>query len=207
MKNRVNPKGEIFESIARGTLMGNRGVLHDRNGIIRSWKSTAWITCRLDYKNNKRTIMAPGRYTELFFLDEATSFSAGHRPCSLCRYNEANHFKNLWKVTFHADRNTGYEEIDKWLHFDRITEMGLKKSFEETFSNLPNGSFVKLTYDSGEFYLKYDKYLLRWSEYGYDEKITVSVDYVLVVLTPRSIIEIFKAGYLPTIHQSGLQLL
>ena len=27
--------------------------------------------------------MAPGRFTELFFLDEATAFAAGHRPCAL----------------------------------------------------------------------------------------------------------------------------
>ena len=26
--------------------------------------------------------MAPNRYTELFFLDEATGLAAGHRPCA-----------------------------------------------------------------------------------------------------------------------------
>ena len=34
--------------------------------------------------------MQPGRFTELFFLDEATAFAAGHRPCALCRQRIAN---------------------------------------------------------------------------------------------------------------------
>ena len=36
-------------------------------------------------KDRHRKLMQPGRYTELFFLDEATAYAAGHRPCAECR--------------------------------------------------------------------------------------------------------------------------
>jgi methylphosphotriester-DNA--protein-cysteine methyltransferase len=40
--------------------------------------------------------MTPGRYTELFFLDEATALAAGHRPCAECQRARFNHFREIW---------------------------------------------------------------------------------------------------------------
>jgi len=72
-QNRVTPFGEIVGVPDRGTLMGNRGVLHDITQTIRrSWQLKRWILCLTEFKNRRRTIMTPGWYTELFFLDEAT---------------------------------------------------------------------------------------------------------------------------------------
>jgi hypothetical protein len=71
LQNRVNPRGEICFSERRGTLMGNRGNLHNENKeIVRKTKITGWVTCLLDFKGRKRQVMAPGRYTELFFLKD-----------------------------------------------------------------------------------------------------------------------------------------
>jgi hypothetical protein len=82
-QNRVTPFGEIIATPELGTLMGNRGVLHDRHGTIRrNWKGTRWIICLLDFKQRKQAVMKPGCYTQLFFLDEATALAAGHRPCA-----------------------------------------------------------------------------------------------------------------------------
>ena len=40
-----------------------------------------WIGCRLEFRGWKRTqLLQPGRFTELFFLDEATAFAAGTAP-------------------------------------------------------------------------------------------------------------------------------
>ena len=81
LQNRVTPTGEIVADPARGTLMGNRGILHDasrRLGAAR-WRHQHWISCRLSFKGRRRAVMAPHRYTELFFLDEATALAAGHR--------------------------------------------------------------------------------------------------------------------------------
>src|SRR6202021_3167843 len=81
LQNRVDPFGTIFRTPARGTMMGNRGgALHniDRE-IVRSYKSRRWIACVLEFRGRYRKVMSEGRYTELFFLDEAAAFAAGHR--------------------------------------------------------------------------------------------------------------------------------
>ena len=97
MQNRVNPYGKIIETEARGAWMGNRGLLHNENKeIVRPYKLKAWITCLLQFKGRQREIMSPNRYTELFFLDEATALAAGHRPCFECRKEDYNKFKSLW---------------------------------------------------------------------------------------------------------------
>ncbi len=75
-----------YRKPARGTLMGNRGILHDDQGlIIRPFTHRVWVTCLLEFKGRHRQVMTPGRYTHLFFLDEATALAAGHRPCGECR--------------------------------------------------------------------------------------------------------------------------
>src|SRR4051812_28636843 len=99
LQNRVDPYGAMFVSTARGTLMGNRGgALHnDRRLIVRQFKGHRWITCLLQFKGRRRLVMSPGRYTELFFLDEAVSLAAGHRPCAECRRERFNAFRDGWK--------------------------------------------------------------------------------------------------------------
>jgi len=77
-QNRVTPLGNIIATTDRGTLMGNRGCLHNEHQqLVHLYKSKAWIFCQLKFKGNQRTIMSPNCYTELFFLDEATALSAG----------------------------------------------------------------------------------------------------------------------------------
>ena len=87
-QNRVTPWGEIISTPARGMFMGNRGgCMHDAGGELRvaRWRSAQWIVCLLEFKGRRRAVMTPGRYTELFFLDEATALAAGHRPCAECQ--------------------------------------------------------------------------------------------------------------------------
>ena len=96
-QNRVTPFGEIVASSARGTLMGNRGCLHDASGrIVRQTRVNAWIYCLLEFKGRHRAVMSPGKYTELFFLDEATALAAGHRPCFECQRPRAEEFMRCW---------------------------------------------------------------------------------------------------------------
>jgi len=94
LQNRVTPLGELIADPARGLVYGNRGCLHDDRGEIRRRYATRrWIACRLEFKGWHRTaLMQPGKFTELFFLDEATAFAAGHRPCALCRREDYRRF-------------------------------------------------------------------------------------------------------------------
>src|ERR1700744_4016889 len=113
-ENRVTPLGHLIATPARGTMMGNRGVLHDDVGRIRRlWALKRWIVCVLEFRGRHRTVMSPGRYTELFFLDEATAFAGGFRPCAECRHRRYVDFRDAWKTT--AGRPSAVE-IDERLH-------------------------------------------------------------------------------------------
>ena len=97
LQNRVDPYGKLHAIAARGAWMGNRGILHDdEKRIVAPWRLKRWITCALTFRGRKRQVFAPHRYSELFFLDEATSFAAGHRPCAECRRERYNEFRAAW---------------------------------------------------------------------------------------------------------------
>jgi hypothetical protein len=82
-QNRVDPYGELHAVPTRGAWLGNRGILHDdAQRIVVPWRLKRWLICTLHFKDRHRAVFTPHRYSELFFLDEATAFAAGHRPCA-----------------------------------------------------------------------------------------------------------------------------
>ncbi|OQP44773.1 hypothetical protein A4H97_10450 [Niastella yeongjuensis] len=198
LQNRVNPLGEIISTKARGAWMGNRGLLHnDKQEIVRPFRLPAWITCVLAFKNRKRIVMSPGLYTELFFLDEATAFSAGHRPCKECRRNDHLRFKKYWLLGnpgYDFNEKTSITEIDKIIHRERLGVNNTKVTFLAEISELPDGTFILL--DEKPFLIKGD-WLYAWTPAGYDTGIIKPGKLEVTVLTPASIVSAFKAGYLP----------
>lgn len=205
LTNRVTPDGHIIATSARGTLMGNRGgMMHrlDKTLGPRQWVSKAWITCRLSFKGRWREVMGPNSYTELFFLDEATSFAAGHRPCYECRRHDAVSFAELW-----AECNgTGHgrakaSAMDTVLHSERLTVRSQKATFSAVVGDLPTGAFVRHTNGA---YLVIGGRLFRWSPEGYTAAIEVPGDLMVEVLTPASTIAVFRAGYDADVHESAL---
>ena len=98
LQNRVDAFGELIAVDARGTLLGNRGGrFHCDDRTLGKWRhiSRSWICCRLEFNGRRRDVWGK-YYTELFFLDEVTAFSAGHRPCFECRRKDAETFAALW---------------------------------------------------------------------------------------------------------------
>lgn len=201
MQNRVNAFGEIIETKARGAWMGNRGLLHnDARQIVRAYKLKAWIICLLEFKGRHREIMTPRLYTELFFMDEATAFAAGHRPCFECRRSDYNRFKEYWlkgNPEYHFSLSTSINEIDKILHNERMNEDGSKKLYTANIQSLPNGTFISV---DDKAYLIAGKYLHLWSVDGYTNKSMINGNDTVNVLTPKSIVNAFKAGYTPQIN-------
>jgi len=199
LQNRVDPYGQLIKTKARGACMGNRGVLHNHaQTILRPFKLKAWITCRLEFKGRKRPIMAPDRWTELFFLDEATAFAAGHRPCCECRRDDFNRFKHAWlkgNPEYNFNGKTSIREIDKIIHQERLDRTGLKVTFNEKTAGIPDGSFV--LFDHSPFLVWKNK-LFQWSPFGYEKGIAIPEIDELPVLTPRSVVNAFRAGYIPT---------
>jgi hypothetical protein len=195
MRNRVNPYGEIIETKARGSLMGNRGLLHDpAQHIVRSYKLKAWITCLLQFRGRHREIMTPNRYTELFFLDEATAFAAGHRPCFECRRDDFNRFKTLWiksNPEYNFPAKTSIEAIDKILHHERMNDDGSKRMYKANINSLPDGTFIALENDP---YLIAGGYIYLWTPGGYTKKKSLP-EGEADVLTPKSIVNTLRVGY------------
>ncbi len=204
LQNRVDPLGNIIKTSARGAWLGNRGVLHDeRREIRRSFKHKAWIICVLEFKGRKRVVMTPNRWTELFFLDEATAFSAGHRPCFECRRAAASSFKSFWisgNPEYHFTEASSIADIDAILHRERIglQEGGVLR--EEDISDLPVGSFV--LYQDRPFVVT-ETLLFPWSPFGYGEGIERSGLGHVRVLTPGSVVNAFRAGYVPQVAAKG----
>ena len=120
LQNRVTPLGELIADPARGLVYGNRGCLHDDEGTIRRRHPTRrWIACRLEFRGWERgPMLQPGKFTELFFLDDATALAAGHRPCALCRREDYNRLLELWRE-LHPGQ-LGADAIDLQLHGERL---------------------------------------------------------------------------------------
>lgn len=197
LQNRVNPFGEIVVYPERGMFTGNRGILHDDSGQLtnRRWTTDAWITCLLEYKDWRRVVMAPGTYTHLFFLDEATAFAAGHRPCGECRRADFQQFKFLWQVG-NNQIITRIQELDRVLHTERVNRKKEKVTYPAPLDTLPDGTFITL--DDAAFLVWQDA-LWRWTPGGYTERRARAKGAQVTVLTPRSIVNTLTAGYIPVV--------
>ena len=135
-RNRVTPYGEIVRSPLRGRWMGNRGCLHREHDIVRPWNGKRWIICALEFKGWVAPKWAPGRWTALFFYDEAVAFAAGHRPCALCRRTAYLRYRDALGAP-------GADAIDARLHDERRDGRG-KRVHAIAWRDVPNGAFVEI---------------------------------------------------------------
>jgi len=189
LQNRVTPLGDLIADPARGLVYGNRGCLHDTAGRIRRrWATRRWIACRLEFKDWHRSpLMQPGKFTELFFLDEATAFAAGHRPCALCRRKDYNHFLELVDAS-------GADAIDLRLHEERL------QRFHQAPARLPDGAFVL---DGDEPCLVRGDALLPWTPAGYGPP---RKQKRAALITPPSLVEVLRSGWagaVPLMHPTA----
>ncbi len=204
-QNRVNPFGELIVTDARGAFMGNRGgALHNDQGELtdRRWTSSRWIICLLEFKERRRPLMAPGCYTELFFLDEATALAAGHRPCAECRREDFKCFKKAWlkgNPEYGFADNVKIGEIDKVLQQERVTRTREKVTFPVELGSLPEGTFVSLPSDPESAYLVWRGELRSWSPGGYGQVVQRPGEFLVDVLTPASTVNAIRAGYVPQV--------
>ena len=197
LQNRVTPLGELVADTARGLVYGNRGCLHDDDGRIRRrFAGKRWIACRLAFRGWQRgPLLQPGRFTELFFLDEATAFAAGHRPCALCRREDYRRLADLWR-SLHPGQ-VGADAIDAQLQGERVDRVTRERRLHELpFAEVPDGAFV-LSQD--EPCLLFDGRLLRWSAAGYATARTRPRAGRVLVITPPSLVAVLRAGWHPAV--------
>jgi hypothetical protein len=206
-QNRVTPFGEIIATPERGTFLGNRGILHDADGRIRrKWALKRWIVCVLEFRGRTRTVMSPNRYTELFFLDEATALAAGHRPCAECRHARFIDFCMAWKAAHRGSKNSrrpSADEMDDCLHAERVSPDRSKRAHPASLHGLPDGVFVMLPDKQDEAWLLWKDHILKWSPAGYTQRRPRPKNLSVRLLTPPSTVAAIRAGYAPEIHASA----
>jgi hypothetical protein len=204
-QNRVTPFGALISTPARGTLMGNRGCLHDAEGRIRrGFVGTRWIACVLQFKGRRRPIMTPGQYTELFFLDEATALAAGHRPCMECQRGRYLAFRAHWLAANPSLATSPVPlvaEVDGVLHAERIVDRHDKRTYTEQAAHLPEGAMV--ADPEGRAWLVRGDRLLQWTPDGYGRARPRPRSGPMTVLTPPSIVRALAHGYPVEIHASA----
>jgi hypothetical protein len=199
LPNRVTPFGVMEASPARGSFMGNRGCLVDGRGrLVRRWRGERWLICRLEFRGRRRyPLMAPGRYTELFFMDEATALAAGHRPCRECRRVDLETFRTAW-LNVHPDDAGSLTVLDRRLHGQRTAGVPWSARCE----TLPDGAMVALR---GAAWLVLGGSVLAWSHAGYTScrpRPSGAVD----VITPPSTVAVLACGWTPHLHPSAYAL-
>ena len=198
-QNRVAPDGTLIAVPDRGLFWGNRGGLHDPAGrLVRYSRGRAWAICVLEFKGRRRQLWAPGRLTELFFLDEATGLAAGHRPCGECRYRDHQAFKRCWALAF-GGGVPGVAEIDARLLVDRMLRPGVRRSYTAALPELPDGVMISV---GGRPWLVWGGELRAWTPGGYRDAVMRqdAPSAPVTVITPRATVAVLAAGYRPVIH-------
>ena len=203
LRNRVTPAGEIVADPSRGLVMGNRGCLHGQGRDIGGsrWRSKLWICCVLDWKDVRRDPMPPGRWTALFFTDEATALSAGHRPCAYCRRRDFLDFAEAWREAQRLARRPWARDMDAALHRERVDRARRQLTHRAPASGLPDGVMIRA---GGVVGLLIGGQLRPWSFQGYGVPAGARVAGVVEVLTPPSTVAAITAGYRPLVHPSAL---
>jgi hypothetical protein len=201
LQNRVTPLGDIVAAAERGLFTGNRGIIHDpktRTLERRRWTSQAWLICALHWREVRRTVMGPGSWTELFFLDEATALAAGHRPCFECRRAAAQAFQDRFPRADEAGKPRA-RDIDRVLHAQRL-DHGRKRlhALPTRAASLPDGTMVL---QQGAPHLVLDGLARAWSLAGYGRP-NPALDSAQLI-TPPATVATLGAGYRPELHPSA----
>lgn len=186
LQNRVLPTGEITTLPFRGSLTGNRGILHGPDRVLaRASQHIHWIACTLHWQGRRREPMTGRKWTELFFWDEAVALAAGHRPCAYCRRADFRAWRAAWADAFGACPPAAV--MDRLLQASR-RDGRAQRTHRADAATLPDGAFV-----AGPA-LVWQGALHPWSPDGYDGPRPM-IPGEATVLTPAVTVAVLRAGY------------
>ncbi len=199
-RNRVTPTGEIVAIALRGAWTGNRGVLHRDRDIVRFHAGNLWITCALTFRGRWRPQWRPGRYTSLFFHDEAVSLAAGHRPCAECRRPAYRAYRDAWAAGL-GEPVPSADRMNRQLHAERIVPGTHRRRLHRVpWQELPTGAFALL--DAGPA-LVLEGSVVPWTHAGYGAAGRRPASGFADVLTPPATLAVLRAGYGVQIDESA----
>jgi hypothetical protein len=124
--------------------------------------------------------------------------ACGH-VCAECRRERYNAFKDAWQLAHRLDGPPFADDMDLELHPARI-DRRKKVTYEVALDSLPDGCFVQI---QGSAYLVWRDALLLWTPEGSAGRDARPNDPIVMVLTPGPIVECFRQGYRPEIHETA----
>ena len=206
-RNRVDPWGDLHAVPERGLLTGNRGCLVDDHGeITRHHRGNLWITCVTEYQDWRHPLDAPGRWTPVFFLDDAVALAAGHRPCGLCRRTDYLAYGNA-VVRPHVGPVPHAVELNRRLAIERLRRgRGLERATDRItwragLETLPEGTVI-LDDDMGAQLVLEDR-LMSFTFGGWSDPRPRLRGETVVVLTPPTSVAALRHGFEPLLHPSA----
>ncbi|MGH7003970.1 MAG: hypothetical protein ACREIP_08485 [Alphaproteobacteria bacterium] len=161
----------------------------------------------LQFKGRRRMLLQPGRYTELFFLDEATALAAGHRPCGECRLEDLRRFGAAWPHKRARRRFALAPEIDAVLARERSDQSDPLRVEWIDPAHPPADGVIFVFMDDGPDgpVLCARGALWRWTPTGYEGPLPWARRRKVLMLTPYSTIRTIENGYRPQIHPSAIR--
>lgn len=191
----MTPFGTIVAIEQRGRFLGNRGSLHRGHEVVRPWQGRRWITCALAFKGWVAPRWEPGRYTALFFWDEAVALAAGHRPCALCRRDDFTRWMDGWEAA--TGGRPGVDAVDRVLHAERV-EGRAPRLHRRPWQDLPAGAYVAV---DDVAHLVLEDRLLPWrpTPEGHGPPAARPSVGDAALLTPPSTVAVLAAGYRPSL--------
>jgi hypothetical protein len=208
LRNRVDPFGDLHAAAGRGLLTGNRGCLvNERGEVVRHHGSSLWIACRLEYRGWRHPLVAPKRWTPIFFLDDAVALAAGHRPCALCRRDAYESFRDAVSVAIGVQTPLLASDLNRRLATERhVPGRGLARAADRRTWTAPIGDLpvatVILDAERQSRLVLADR-TMAFTFDGWRDPIRRPRRGEVVVLTPPTSVSALANGHRPLLHPTA----
>lgn len=208
LRNRVDPWGDLHAVAERGLLTGNRGCLVDDDGkVVRHHRGSLWIACVTEFRGWRSPLARPGRWTPIFFLDDAVALAAGHRPCGLCRRPAYESYRRAVATGLEAPNLPSAQDLNRCLASERLAPgSGVaraqdRRTWTADIDDLPVGTV--LVGPGREARLLLSDRLVSFAFSGWANSHRRPVGVRVDVLTPPTSVLALANGYEPLIHPSA----
>jgi hypothetical protein len=207
-RNRVDPFGDVNAVSSQGMFTGNRGCLVDESGeVVRHHRGSLWITCLTQYRDWRHPIAAVGRWTPIFFLDDAVALAAGHRQCGLCRREAYRSYRDAVTRAFQLEHPALAVELNRRLALERLRRgSGISRAshrivWSTDIAALPVGSVIIDDDDRPRLVLA--NVLRAFTFDGWVDPIERPPRGTIRVLTPPTSVAALAHGFEPVMHSSA----
>jgi len=207
-RNRVDPLGDLHAVPDRGMFTGNRGCLVGDDGeVVRHHRGQLWITCLTEYRGWRVALARPGRWTPIFFLDEAVALAAGHRPCGLCRRDRYQAYRDAVSSSEASGRTLDAQDLNRRLALERLGRgRGIDRAADrimwtEQIDRLPSGTVIVDREGRPQLLLDGRQLLFTFSGWAGPTPRPRSIQ--VQVLTPPTSVTALTNGYIPVLHPTA----